>query len=73
MNPIDFVQLGSKIQKFKEQHPRFPAFVKKVGKDAISEGAIIEVKVTSVEGRDYVTNLKLTSEDVELLNMIFGK
>ncbi len=73
LNPVDLVTLGSKIQTFKEQHPKFPAFVKKVGKEAIAEGAVLEVKVTSTEGQDYVTNLRLTSEDVELLNTIFGK
>ncbi len=72
MNPIDMLQLGAKVQTFKEQHPRFPAFIKKVGKEAIKENAIVEVKVTSVEGQDYVTNLRLTAEDIEFLNMIFG-
>lgn len=73
MNPVDMLQLGAKIQTFKEQHPRFPAFVKKVGKEAIKEGAIIEIKVTSVEGQDYVTNLRLTPEDIELLQTIMSK
>ena len=73
MNPVDLLQIGTKIQKFKEQHPRFPAFVKKVGKEAITEGAVVEIKVTSVEGRDYVTNMRLTADDVDLLNTIFGK
>ena len=73
MNPVDMLQLGTKIQTFKEQHPRFPAFIKKVGKEAIKENAIVEVKVTSVEGQDYVTNLRLTPEDIELLQTIMSK
>ena len=73
LNPVDLLQLGTKIQTFKEQHPKFPAFVKKVGKEAVAEGAVIEIKVTSTEGRDYITNVKLTAEDVDLLNTIFGK
>ena len=72
-NPLDLVQLGPKLQTFKEQHPKVPAFIKKVGKDAIEEGTIIEVKVTSAEGRDYITNMKLTAEDVDLIRTIFGQ
>ena len=72
MNPIDMLQLGAKVQTFKEQHPRFPAFIKKVGKEAVAEGAIMEVKITSVEGQDYVTNLRLTADDIDLLRMIVG-
>ena len=73
VNPVDLLQIGSKIQVFKQQHPKFPAFISKVGKEAIAEGAVIEVKVTSVDGKDYVSNLRLTAEDVDLLNTIFGK
>ncbi len=73
INPIEMLQIGGRIQTFKEQHPRVPAFIKKVGKEAIKEGAIVEVKVTSVEGTDYVTNIRLTAEDIEMLKVIAGK
>ena len=73
INPVEMLQIGGRIQTFKEQHPRIPAFIKTVGKDAIKEGAVIEVKVTSVEGDEYVTNIRLTAEDIEMLKVLTGK
>lgn len=70
MNPMDVMQLGSRLQTFSSQHPKFGAFLREAGRDAMREGSIIEMKVTSPEGQEYVTNIRLTAEDVETINMI---
>ncbi|MCR5337473.1 MAG: hypothetical protein K6E75_02845 [Lachnospiraceae bacterium] len=67
MNPMDMMQLGSKIQTFNAQHPKFGAFLREAGPDAMREDSVLEMKVTSPEGREYITNIKLTKEDVELI------
>ena len=36
------------------------------GKDVIKEGTIIEVNITTDDGRNFSTNVKLTAEDMQL-------
>ena len=70
MNPRDIMQLGGRIQPCRDQHPKFGAVLREAGADAIREGSILEMKVTSPEGKEYVTNLRLTAEDVETISII---
>ena len=70
MNPMDVMQLGSRFQTFNQQHPKFGAFLREAGKDAMREGSVIEMKVTSPEGQEYVTNIRLTAEDIETIQII---
>ena len=43
---------------------------KAVGRDGIGVDTIIEVKVTSADGREYNTNMKLTQSDLDLFAQI---
>ena len=70
MNPMDMMQIGSKIQTFNAQHPKFGAFIREAGPDAMREGSVLEMKVTSPEGKEYITNIKLTKEDIELMELL---
>ncbi len=64
------MQLGSRLQTFNNQHPKFGAFLMQAGPDAMREGSVIEMKVTSPEGQEYITNIRLTADDVETLRII---
>ena len=57
-------------ETFSNNHPRFMPFCQAVGKDAIDAGTIIEVKVTSPDGKEYTTNMKLTQSDMELFGTL---
>ena len=70
MNPMDMMQLGGRLSIFRQQHPKFGAFLRDAGKDAMREGSVLEMKVTSPEGQEYVTNIKLTADDVETLRIL---
>ncbi len=70
MNPMDLMQLGTRLQTFSRQHPKVGAFFREAGRDAIREDSVIEMKVTSPEGREYVTNIRLTADDVETIQII---
>ena len=37
---------------------------------ALREGAVIELSVTSPEGKNYCSNIKLNAEDIELINQL---
>ena len=58
------------VDRFRAEHPKFPLFLKAVQKDGIKEGSVLEITVTSPEGKTYTTNLKLTENDMNLLDMI---
>lgn len=58
--------------KFNKNHPKFVPFMQAVSQDAIGDGTIIEIKVTSPEGKEYNTNMKLTQADLELFAQIRG-
>lgn len=57
---------------FTRNHPKFMPFMQAVGKEAIGEGTIIEVKVTAPDGREYNTNMKLTQSDMDLFASMKG-
>lgn len=70
MNPMDFLQLKSDINSFKSSHPKFFPFLKAVSSGVISEDTVIEIQVTTPEGKNYSTNLKVTKEDLELIGKL---
>ena len=47
-------------------------FMQAVGSEAMMDGTIIEVKVTSPEGREYNTNMKITQSDLDLFAQLKG-
>lgn len=55
---------------FTRNHPKFMPFMQAVGREAVGEGTIIEVKVISPQGKEYTTNMKLTQSDMELFAQI---
>jgi hypothetical protein len=55
---------------FSNNHPKFMPFMQAVSREAVSEGTIIEVKVTSPQGKEYNTNMKITQSDLDLFNQI---
>lgn len=67
-NPMKFLQVKAGWEMFKSRHPKFPAFLNSVTQGAINEGSVIEATVTTADGRTFSTNLKVSKEDMELLN-----
>lgn len=71
LNQIAMLQkFKSSIEQFRSNHPKFPLFVKAVSQDALVEGTIIEITVTSPQGKNYSSNIKLKADDIELMKMI---
>ena len=70
MNPIAMMQAAGRIKLFQEQHPKAIAFIKSVSAGDIREGSVIEIKVTTPEGKESVSNIKLTKDDMETFNLI---
>lgn len=72
---MDFRQI-TMMQKIKSGMNRFQCpttqnfqmFLRAVSQDALVEGTIIEINVTTPEGKNYCTNVKLKADDMELFD-----
>ena len=70
-NQIAMIQkLKSGMDRFRANHPKFPLFLNAVSQNALMEGTVIEINVTTPEGRNYCTNVKLQADDMEFLNSL---
>lgn len=67
MNPMMMIKLKTMFDKFRINHPKvigfFSAASNKVAKDSV-----IEIKLTSPEGETILTNMRVTDDDIELMN-----
>lgn len=68
VNPTAIFKAKKSWETFCANHPRFPAFMQAVQSAGIQEGTIIEVSVTTPEGKTLTTNVKLTASDMQALN-----
>jgi hypothetical protein len=66
MNPAKILKLKGAWDKFTQNHPKFPMFMNAIRSQGIEEGAVIEIIITSPEGKALSTNLKVSQSDKEL-------
>ena len=70
MNPLALTKAFTKVKpmlrNFRNAHPKFFPFVKTALKCADVD-SVVEVKITTSDGKTYVTNMKLTAEDMQLV------
>lgn len=74
-NPAALLQLMNLWKRFENNHPKFPKFLKAVAQKGIKEGSIIEIKVTTADGENFDSNLKVSADDMELaaqMKNLFG-
>lgn len=67
MNPAKLFKMKAAWDKFVENHPKFPLFMNAVRSNAIDEGSIIEITITTAQGKTISTNIKVTESDKEML------
>ena len=70
MNPMKLLQMQEAFSRFKNNHPKFPLFLNAVMKECIKEGTVIEITVTTPDGKSYNSNLKVTTDDLDLINSL---
>ena len=69
-NPAALLQMMNLWNRFERNHPKFPKFLKAVAQKGIKEGSIIEIKLTTAEGENFDSNLKVSAEDMELVSQM---
>ena len=69
-NPMAMLQMKERLNIFNQDHPRVAPFFNAVGGNALMEGSVLELKVTTPEGKEYITNLRLNANDLETIDML---
>ena len=72
MNPMALFKAKKSWDTFCENHPRFPAFLQAVQTAGIKEGTIIEVSITTPEGKNMMTNVRITASDMQAFEDLKG-
>ncbi len=67
-NPGMIFEIQRKWQRFTENHPKFPLFLRAVGNTKMESGTIIEISITTSEGQNISSNVKLNQEDVDMIH-----
>ena len=67
INPMKLLQAKAALDRFKAEHPKLPLFFQAVRESAIEPGTVVEINVTTAQGRRLSTNLKLSESDIELI------
>jgi len=59
--------LKKHLEIFQKNHPKFSSFLNAAAHNALEEGTVIEISVTSPSNKNYVTNIKLKQDDLDFL------
>lgn len=66
INPVKLFKMKGLWEKFVENHPKFPQFISAVRSNGMNEGTIVEITITTAEGKTISTNVKITESDKEM-------
>jgi len=66
MNPMKLVQVKPMLDAFQARHPKFIQFFGYAGQN-LNEDSLLEISITTAEGKKTVTNMRITAEDLELM------
>lgn len=69
-NPASIFQMINLWNKFKQNHPKFPKFMTAAYQNGMKEGSIIEINVTTADGQNFCSNLKISAADMELIEQL---
>ena len=70
INPMKLLELKNLWAAFTRRHPKFPQFLSAVQQSDIPEGTVIEVQITTPEGKTFTSNLKVQAEDIEAVKSL---
>lgn len=71
LNQLAMLQkLKSGMDRFRANHPKFPMFLKAISQDGLKEGTVIEINVTTPEGKNYCSNVKLNADDMDFIETL---
>lgn len=66
MNPMQLLKIKGMLEQFQRSHPKLPLFCKAAA-ESLDEGSVVEIRVTTAEGKTLCSNIRVTHEDMELI------
>lgn len=69
MNPMTLMKIKGLFDRFKRNHPKIPMFFNAAAQ-AIGEDSVIEINVTTAEGKNLCTNMKVCADDMDLVRQL---
>ena len=69
-NPRKMMEMKKIKEQFEQRHPKVFPFLQTVSQSGICEGSIIEINVTRPDGKNFCSNIKVTPEDLEMLQQL---
>lgn len=69
MDKMIMNEAKKRMDMFKADHPKVLPFFEMLKEKALKEGTIVEMRVTDPEGKEYVSNIRLTATDVETIKL----
>ena len=73
INPMALMKIRSRMNIFRQDHPKIGPFFQMLKDGAVVEGAVYELKVTTPDGKDYTANIRLTANDVETIQLLSNR
>lgn len=70
-NPMELMKIMGLWNSFKSNHPKFPKFMAAAAQPGvITANTILEMKITTADGRTLETNMKIAESDMELFQQL---
>lgn len=69
MNPLAALKIKNMLTVFRENHPKVPQFFK-AAYGILDVGSVVEMSITTSEGKRIVTNIKVSESDLEQIREI---
>ena len=69
MNPIALMQIKPMFESFSSRHPKFVQFFGYAAQ-SMGENSLLEISVTDANGQKAVTNIRVSQEDIELIEQL---
>ena len=70
MNPANTLRLMQEFNRFRNDHPRAVSFAQSIARDGLTEGTVIEIKVTAPNGEEKICNLRVLDKDLALVELM---
>lgn len=70
MNLMNLMQFKESWETFKRSHPKFPLFLKAALEKGLKEGSVVEIHITTPEGKTLSSNIKLKASDLEMIERL---
>lgn len=70
MNPMKLLELKPQWEKFNATHPKVAPFLRAVTANGVEEGTVIDINITTPEGKNFASNIKVTESDLDLIEAI---